>query len=171
MKNKNFNKKGFSLAEVVVAMFVLVAGLGAVIALMSSNLNNSIDSRNKIIASELTQEGLELARNVRDNGMLSENPFGNFPSSGSQCRIDYDHVAFSCSGSFSLLLDANGFYQYDTGSSTRFTRKVIVEDDSPSGGKKITSIVGWDGQAKNLADCDLAHKCVYAQSILTDWAE
>lgn len=155
-------KRGFTIGEVLIAMFVLVSGLGSVVALMAGNVSNGIESRNKIIASELAQEGVELIKNLRDNkSSLSET---------SGCKIDFNDSGCS-SGSFLLRIDSNGFYQYDSGSNTHFTRKIIITSGTQSGvsGVVVSSVVGWDGQSKDVSNCDSSHKCVYAQIFLTDW--
>jgi hypothetical protein len=61
------NKKGFSLGELVISIFVLLVGIVGVVGLVNSSIIHSADSRDAIIASELAQEGAELIRYIRDN--------------------------------------------------------------------------------------------------------
>ena len=64
-------RAGFSIAEVVVAVFVISTGLLAIISLIINSLNYSMLSRDQVIASQLAQEGIELVRNVRDNNIFN----------------------------------------------------------------------------------------------------
>lgn len=85
--------KGFSIGEVLLAAFVLTSGLLATSALMSTSLQNSFETRDAIIATQLAQEGIELVRNFRDNDFAAGgNGFSNnylFHNSQRRCRLDY----------------------------------------------------------------------------------
>lgn len=61
---------GFTLVETLVAMAVLLAVLVGPITLIAHGLFSASFSRNRLIASNLAQEGIELVRAVRDNNML-----------------------------------------------------------------------------------------------------
>lgn len=136
-KEKLKFSKGFTFLETIVAIFVvsvaLVGGLGA----LTTILKSSHFSYNKLIASYLAQEGIEMVRNVRDTNWL-ENRYSsatdwdkglNGCSSG--CQIDYrkfgsEDPVFQSFDNSKLKIDSNGFYQYDSGSDTMFSRKITI---------------------------------------------
>lgn len=62
-------EKGFSIGEVMVAMFILLVGMVDAIFLTVRSMGELYDSRDAIIATLLAQEGVELVRNVRDNNV------------------------------------------------------------------------------------------------------
>jgi type II secretory pathway pseudopilin PulG len=179
-------KSGFSILEVVLAAAVLTIGLVAVIGLISSSMKSSMTSRDQAVATELMQEGIELVRNVRDNnqaqifteravtGSSTKNVF-DYINNGSDCRIDKDFSYglgndIECSGNYNLNLSSS-FYIHGAGSATKFSRRIKIEDFNSGKGRKITSIVTWDGgntpnQDVNL--CTTASKCIWASTILTD---
>jgi len=184
-KIKNI-KKGFSIMEAVISVFVVAVGLTATVSLIVSGLNHSIDSRNYIIASQLAQEGVELVRNVRDNNWV--NSIGSFASrfpatSPSECRIDkdYDYSAGSdieCGGeSKRLYYDGSNFYVHDdTGTQTKFQRKIKLDYNTGNAAAAddltVTSLVIWGSDfPAALADCNVSNKCVYTQSVLSRWGE
>lgn len=170
------NKKGFSILEVLAAVFVLSIGITAVLSLMSNSISNSVDSRNSIIASALAQEGAELVRNIRDNNFLgvygSTDPF--YGLGEGDYSVDYVNGIENASSQddYRLNYDNDGFYVHSAsgGIQTRFLRKINVEEDIANSGKKITSMVIWRGtNFPQPSDCNMGSGCIYAEEILTDW--
>src|SRR3989338_5479549 len=84
------NKKGFSIIEVIISVFVIAVGLVSIIGLIAGSLRESINSRNQTIAANLVQEGVELVRNVRDNNWASGDPITfHYLDDSDDCIIDY----------------------------------------------------------------------------------
>lgn len=145
--------KGFSIGEVLLAAFVLTSGLLATSALMSTSLHNSFETRDAIIATQLSQEGIELVRNFRDNDFAAEeNGFSNnflFHNGlgNKRCRLDYTDndpsdlsnltctntapSSFGSGASRYTLHYTNVFVPYEhTGSSAeRFSRYIYIDYD------------------------------------------
>jgi Tfp pilus assembly protein PilV len=193
MINKNKFKKGFSIGEVIISAFVLSVGLVAVIGLIASSIRSSASTRDQIIATELAQEGIELVRNVRDNnqakiiketaggGSQSTDVFEDFPPGNSghtNCEIDKDfmysadQIECTNSNNYVLTLDSSGFYVHGAMLNTKFSRRIEVEKFNGDKGRKVTSIVTWNNSAppeSNLdTECNIATKCVWVETILTD---
>jgi len=174
-------KKGFSLMEAVISVFVVAVGLVAAINLMVSGINHSTDSRDHVVASQLAQEGVELVRNLRDNNWAVGNvsfDIAKFPAvSKSNCRIDKDsnniHSCAPGADHKKLNYDGNNFYVHAAGTATKFQRKIELDFDNPSlGDLTVTSIVIWgSGFPAVLADCNVSNECVSTQSVLTEWGE
>jgi len=65
------NNKGQGLLEVVIALSIIVTGLVGALSLAISNLSNSSDSVQRVIAGNLAREGVEVVRNIRDSNWLA----------------------------------------------------------------------------------------------------
>lgn len=168
------NKKGFSLLEVLGAIFVLSFGIMAVLSLISNSARNSIDSRDHVVAAGLAQEGLELVRNIRDNNFFSGDTFDNIGNGDGQC-IDFASGALVSSCNNRLYYRSSpAAYLHGSGSGraeTKFYRKIIVSDYG-SNGKFLTSMVIWSGSSfPDKSDCNAASQCVYAEDVLTSWGD
>lgn len=170
-------QKGFLLTEAILSLFILTIGLTSVVALISSSLRDSFSSRDTIIAVELVQEGVELVRNVRDNGFLASppSPFGSFDPTKKHCRIAYN-VVLDCravmqgASSYSLQY-VSGFYTY--GASDKFSRYVYVEYNGTDQAI-VKSFVYWGavpnfGNNGDTSVCTVVNKCVFTQITLTNW--
>ncbi|OHA66878.1 MAG: hypothetical protein A3C04_02450 [Candidatus Wildermuthbacteria bacterium RIFCSPHIGHO2_02_FULL_45_25] len=68
-------RKGFTLIEVIVAVGIITVGVVGVLSLVNQSLSLSTDLRNRIVATYLAQEGVELVRNMRDYNWLNVRPF------------------------------------------------------------------------------------------------
>lgn len=64
------SKAGFTLLETVVAVAVLLAAVVGPVALITHALRNVQEAKNKLIAANLAQEGVELVRVIRENNIL-----------------------------------------------------------------------------------------------------
>lgn len=191
-KRKNINKKGFSLLEAILSVFVLSTAMVAVLGLMASNLKDSLDAMDQETAGFLAQEGTELARNIRDtNWKNNQDSFdsSSFPASSTVgqnvgCRAKYNDAVFSvCNGANMnnkiLNLDNNNEFYISPGSgtSTKFARQIKIEylpDDATKDYAKITSMVTWSGGTPNFPDitnCNTVNKCAFAQVTLSRWGE
>ena len=135
-KKQKKGKPGFSVLELMIAVFVLVIGIVGALGLISSTILNSMATRNATIASGLAQEGVELVRNIRDNNMLlalsdlsldredafktdMPNPGGN--NDNCIVRVDGSPSPSFCSpgslGDNSILyLSSTGFYNHHSDS-------------------------------------------------------
>ena len=66
LKVDNSQLLGFSIIEVLVGIFIFSLGLVSIFVLLTSALNLNELNKNKIIASNLAREQIELFRNIRD---------------------------------------------------------------------------------------------------------
>jgi Tfp pilus assembly protein PilV len=195
IKLKNKKRKGFSIGEVLLAIFVLSIGMIAVFSLFNAGIKNLQNERDLIVASLLAQEGVEVVRNIRDNNwadrvyptsimtpLTFENvyPTNTNESKRKNCFISYDldqvdpsncNSGNSMASIKKLSLDSNGFYgKFPSGTETKFRRKTSFVLD-PSGNKlEVTSMVLWGNiLPSNIDACTIGNKCVFSQSVLTNW--
>lgn len=176
--------KGFTIGEVVLSSFVMTLGIVAALGLINTSFRTSNDTQDLIIASELAQEGVELARNVRDNDLVDKiatgsptDVFEDFPSPGGRrCVIDYNDTTLNCGGSPNPQLTfSGGFYQHGVGGTDRFYRLLKIDHVAGRDTALVKSFVTWQDPGSNLngggdtAWCTTANKCVYTEVFLTAW--
>lgn len=94
MKKQNIQKnKGFTLIETMIAVFILVIAMNALLGLISSNLFSARYAKNNIVANYLAQEVIDYIRNDRDSIAFQQiaEPSGgwaNFQAKYSACFSD-----------------------------------------------------------------------------------
>ena len=141
------NNKGFSLIEVITAIFILTVGVGGAFSLIYQTLSAVYTIRSELTASFLAQEGVEIVKNLRDNAWLesraatSTSWLSNLSEAGGDFEIDYSTQSLSrANNSTYLKVDSNGFYNYSTGTPTNFTRNVVLTNVSTTTVKVVVNI-------------------------------
>lgn len=144
-------KQGFTLVETLVAIVVLTLSITGPLFIAQQSFNSAITARDRTVAAFLAQEAVEYVRSVRDHNYLSPGDVewlqGLSACLGSNCRIDasvgtYPSVA-SCNGNCPVLQqNTNGFYGYQGGEATRFTRTISMIQ-GPSHEVLVTVEVAW----------------------------
>lgn len=160
MKNK-----GFTLMEVIIAIAVIVFALLALISLISSTVSALKPGGSRLTAVNLAQEGLEIVRNIRDSNWLAgKRTPANWRDGLAEgdYRVQYNTAGLLASSSDVFKIDANGFYQYDSGSDTLFEREITI---SHIGNNQIKTVaeVTWQEKSKSYS--------VEAESRLYNWLE
>ncbi len=163
--NGDISAKGFSLMEVIFAIFIVVVAVSATFTVVRGILAYNSTNADRLIAAYLAQEGIEIIRNVRDGNWLEQraNPSNLWDEgigAGSQCitangcAADYRHsypVGTDEDPSLPayndnefLKIDSNGFYSYDNpGTPSRFKRKINVTVAGPPDELQVSVIVSW----------------------------
>lgn len=157
------SEKGFTLLEVIMALFVLTLGVSASFALVQQSVSSVNSYKQKLTAAYLAQEGMEIVKNIRDSNLLTqrEDPTVQWdenlsPSAcGNYFEIDYKNQVLCYSGQGHFLnIDSDGFYGYSSGDKTIFKRKISVEEKQvgPPESMKVTVEVSWQdrGRERNL---------------------
>ena len=73
--------KGFTLIETLVALVLITIAMGPVFLLTTSTINVSKRIEHNLIAANLSQEGVEVIRNIRDTNWYNGISFdANLPS-------------------------------------------------------------------------------------------
>jgi hypothetical protein len=193
MNKQNKTKKGFSIGEVMIAMFILITGIIGAVFLSAKSTGQIGDSRNAIIAASLAQEGVELVRNIRDNSVTQEtcgagdercgafDPDTDYgwPSGNEYgCTVSYElktvssGVGMNCTSSVGLrqlYLDTDEeFYTHESGNSyvTPFKRVVFV-DYFDEDGNSVNNTSSYYGNSPIKNPKDLSAKIT---SVVT-WSE
>lgn len=119
--HQNFLKKnlgGFTIIEVLAAIFVLTVGMIGVLTVIQQTMAQIETLNERLIAIYFAQEGIEIVRNIRDGNWLAETTWDNNLGVG---NWEADYLAQDLSswvepGSY-LRIDG-GFYNYSSGTST-----------------------------------------------------
>lgn len=186
--NKNNNSRGFTLIELVISIVVLsVAVIGAYNAFTTMDILTS-SSTDRFAAAYLAQEGIEIIRNIRDTNWINSDDWreglyeaGVVDCTTNGCQADYKTFGETSTplvayAGQNLYIDSSGFYNYESGTGTKFRRKiVIVPMQTPDGADdilRVTVTVYWDEKANifssnpcaNEADCSIT-----AEEYLYNW--
>lgn len=156
------------MIELILSIFILsiaIVGIFSAFTMVSVLTSNTSD---RLMATYLTQEGMEIVRNMRDTNWLNMDTClgascsytwtdGFFPCMNSAgCNIDYttgikSAATASVSGDY-LNINTDGLYTKSSGTKTKFQRKVIITPITDVDGKTdhIISVkvqVSWDEKA------------------------
>lgn len=156
------NKKGFSLLEVIIAIFVIIIGIVGAMNLLNYSISSAVIGKSQIIASNLAQEGIEIVRNIRDSNWLKGAVWTTgLDGCSSGCRAQYNK------GSLLLLfdnpalrIDENGFYQYDSGPDALFHRKITISSISVDEIKVVSEVTWYERGRSHI---------INAEDRLYDW--
>lgn len=143
------NQDGFSLVESLVSILLLSMAFTAVTGLFVVNISSASVVRNNFIAGALAQEGIELARNLRDSDWHAGRAFGSFGDAGGAVadglyRVQWNSVQLLSWANVPLKRDASsGLFSYDTGEDTIFKREITVTTVSAVE-KRVVVRVAWN---------------------------
>lgn len=154
-----FHEKGFTILEVVLAIFILTCGVVGAFALIQQTLSSIAVLQAKLTASYLTQEGIEIAKNIRDSNWLEQRVDSSVlwddGLAEGNWQVDFKNqiLPYDSQGYF-LNIDSSGFYSYSLGSATVFKRKISFSEktDLDGDGKpdkmKISVEVNWEERGR-----------------------
>ena len=146
-----FQNKGFTLLEIIIAIFFVTVGMGGVFTVVQKSFSMMSLSASRLVAANLAQEGSEVVRNIRDTHWREAQNWdaglgaGDYQVQYNDAETDIVFCAAPCSYDVMgfLKIDAgNGFYNYDTGDDTKFKRRVTIDKITPDS-MKITSEIIW----------------------------
>lgn len=178
-KNSSLQKSdnsGFTILEVAVSLFIITMGVLGIMTLVNQSLRVKDINKNKIIASQLAQEGIEIVRASRDNNWLDKEEWHQGVLQDGSYIVDYeDDVKDNTpddldATSTKLYLDDSGLYKHfasagedpATATSTSFRRIIKVSPIStPLASTSVKSIVEWKERGTS-------HRYT-AETILYDW--
>ncbi len=151
--------KGFTLLEMIFTVFVLTVGIVGIYGAITRTIAQSSDVSDRLIASYLAQEGIEITRNLRDSNWLEQEagvPGVNWDTGfdtcgGAGCEADFNETTtMSAYGNRFLRLDANGFYRY-AGDQTKFKRKIIATSLTTTS-TSVKVEVYWEDQTLSVEE-------------------
>ncbi len=162
-------RRGFSIMETMIAAFVLTVGLVGMVSLFGPAIRHTGDVRDRIIATGLAQEGVEIVRNIRDNNMVAGRDFADGIADGWRC-VDYAQRTLRSCGSDGRLFVRQLLYTHAGGAASPYRRKIHIAKSGDA--ITATAIVIWDDgtwPSSPSGQCTLANKCVRTRVTLTKW--
>lgn len=141
---QSFSRAGFTLIEVLVALFIFGVASTATSYVLVTNINSAFFVKDSYIASGLAQEGIEVVRNLRDQDGFLNNPFGTSIPDGTY-RVQWSSLSLIALGGNPPLREdtTTGFFSYYTGTNTIFTRTLVITTVVPAVEKKVVVNVNW----------------------------
>lgn len=152
---KKFHNKSFTLLEVIIAIFVITVGvIGGIFAIQQTIVLASYSS-SRLTAAYLAQEGIEIVRNIRDTNWLEGEDWRNGLGDG-QWQADYNDQNLTSydGGSFLYIQTTNGFYGYDSGTPTKFKRKITITTPPPPLSTSTLEVlveINWQERGKSYS--------------------
>ncbi len=149
-------RRGFTIIEVTIALFLLSTGILAAFAVTQHIVIITETASSRLIAAYLAQEGVEIVRNIRDTNWLKGRAWDTGIGVGNW-EVDFRDTALIALtthyGRF-LNIDAAGFYSYAYGPQTKFRRKITITTSTVAGRPRIgvAVLVEWPerGQTHQL---------------------
>jgi prepilin-type N-terminal cleavage/methylation domain-containing protein len=154
------NNRGFTLIEALVALVVLTMALGPALVLSSNISSTASIIQNNLIAANLSQEGVEVIRALRDANWHNGLPFDTGLADGIY-RIEWNSSGLISLGSNPPLKEDSGLYNYSSGTDTKFKRTITLTKIN-SEELRIISSVTWTERGNRARD-------IKAESHLFDW--
>jgi prepilin-type N-terminal cleavage/methylation domain-containing protein len=111
-------KGGFTLIEVLVALFIFSLSILAIMATLSKGIVNINEIKKRNVAIYLAQEQIEYLRNVRDNYML-------YPSNGSWNSFTTELSAKNC------FIPKNCYFNNDIVQNTKIDKTYLLTCTAP----------------------------------------
>jgi len=196
---KNFEgSAGFTIIELVISIFILSIAVVGIFSAFSIMVILTSDTANQLTATYLAQEGMEIARNIRDINWLNMDVCAANPACtpGSYTWVDGFNCAAGCEADYTttgsgshlvkiyppsgdyLNIDSNGFYSYSTTGTvtpTIFKRKIIITEIPDVDGNpppyhimKVIVQVSWYKKATILNSAIPADTCSTSNCITTE---
>lgn len=165
-------RRGFSLIEVIVALFVVSVGLVGMISLVFYSTRGESVNRDRLIASQLAQEGVELTRNVReDNWLKGQNWYKGLqdpscwgcPDHTIKFTIDYqdNQKMVSDIDEGTLQVEEGKYYVHDDSHPDSKFKRMITIESSSNASSSVSSKVQWEDRGET-------HTYV-ADTVLYNW--
>lgn len=175
------NQKGFTLVETLVSLAIFTSAVVGMIVITSQGINDTVYAKNKLVATALSQEGIEIVRNVRDSALLTNATDGwnDFLSAVTPCMSGMCDISplYEDLGSLDItqcptqddcrlkrdttLGDPGYYMNQGSGDETPFSRTIQINGiDSDS--VEIVSTVSWIQGSGGV-------KQVVSKEYLTNW--
>ncbi len=126
ISNGGRKSRGFTLLETIVALAIIAAAMSGPITLATRGILNAKFAKSRLVAANLSQEGLELVRKVRDDNILANRAW-DFGIDVGDRQADVVTSGLSASSGAPLKRDtASGLYNYTSGNTTLFVRRINI---------------------------------------------
>ena len=143
-----FSKNGFTLVELLIAIFIITIGIMGIYLAIPRILSSASLNATQFLASYLAQEGFEIVRNIRDTNWLQGKNWKEGLGNGDYI-VQYNDSSLRDFGDIFLKIDdreeSKGFYNCESGMESRFKRKITISSEG-SDKLNITVEITWPGK-------------------------
>lgn len=152
----NFDEKGSTLIETLVAVALAVVIIVAMVSLGVTSQKNSNFSKNQLVATNLSKQGMEAVRSIRDD--TSRSAISGCAPNDTWSELWSNRISALCGGNVSgepdtvqfKLSETDGFWSLgkntDPDVSYTLFKRIVKISDSASGyssTKRVTVITTW----------------------------
>ena len=117
---------GFTLLETIVALAIIAAAMSGPITLATRGILSAKFAKSRLVSANLSQEGLELVRKVRDDNILAKRAW-DFGIDVGDRQADVVTSGLSASSGAPLKRDTtSGLYNYTSGNTTLYVRRINI---------------------------------------------
>lgn len=171
IKYIKIKKRGFTLIEALISIFILTLAITGPTYIASLALRNTIESRDNISSQYLSEEVIEVIKNKITNNILKSNANGwldgVYNIDASPCTIDNkcfmqkdstlnDYEFLHCTGvcpklSFNTNPDSSIIYgDSDISETSKFIREFYFEADTANDGEKVLVVnIKWKSRGED----------------------
>ena len=154
-------QQGFTLIETLIAILIFTAALVSLMTIAGRGISATSGARQQITAHYQAQEGIEVARNIRDSNFKSGNPWDldlALCSAGTPCKVVYGNLTVTpkldvCSNDCAVYQSQWAFVDAPGESRSPYVREVVATPHTNAQGTvdeyEIVSTVRWN--AKGIA--------------------
>lgn len=161
MKYKENNQKGFTIVELIATIMILSLGILGIYNAFFPFIALTSNISHRLTASYLTQDGLEIIRNMRDTNFVKKGSgqiigwSAGLLDCSLGCQADYktgtlaetpNNRLIAYNPNNFLKINTDGFYSYDADLGTvdtKFKRKITISQPSADI-FKVDVLVMWD---------------------------
>jgi len=176
-------QKGFTIIEMVISIFILSVAVIVIFGSFSLMVILSSDAEDRLTATYLAQEGIEIIRNIRDTNWLASvsNPGSvawddglSYCVSSIGCEVDYKTTGFESNPvypwqeRFLKINPDNHFFEYESGEETKFKRKITIDATLSPHILKTKVEVFWN-KRPSILDPAGSVGAIEVEDILYDW--
>jgi prepilin-type N-terminal cleavage/methylation domain-containing protein len=158
IKKTNTNRAGFTLVEVITALFIVMVGIMSAYGLVEQSLATAKTASMQLTAAYLGKEGIEIVKNIRDSNYLaayagdSVGWSDGLTNCGSGCKADYTSAysnSLSSTSSDQLLKFSDvHLFNYSLGDDTAYKR-IITIDSTLANILGVSVLVQWSERGRN----------------------
>ena len=142
--------RSFTLVELMVMAFVVIVGIVGISGIISRFFFYSGFATAKLVAAYLSQEGVEVVRNIRDSNWVAGRTWDEGLGAGDYEAAYNSSSLSSWSGSGRFLRLNNNFYNYASGQATKFKRRItIVRNAGGFNEIQVTVTTSWQERGNN----------------------
>jgi prepilin-type N-terminal cleavage/methylation domain-containing protein len=132
-------KNGFTLIEMIVSVAIITIGVLGVFSVITNYSQKTQQQEERLIATYLCQEGIEIVRNIRDTNWVNGDNWSDGLNSctsalgGCEADFDYSDLDSYYDDHYLYIQNSSGAYLYPFYSTvdvkTPFRRKIIITPD------------------------------------------